>query len=51
MRSTCKECRGGGHVTILEATEVFELDEDEEWLFAAQAKIVAQALVVAARQP
>ena len=51
VRSTCKECRGGGHVTILEATEVFELDEDEEWLFAAQAKIVAQALVVAARQP
>ena len=30
IRSKCKECGGGGHVTILEATEIEELDGEEE---------------------
>ena len=29
-RCKCKECGGGGHVTILEATEIEELDGEEE---------------------
>ena len=43
QRSKCKDCGGGGHVTFVEATEVEELDGEEDpddWVPTVQARLV-----------
>ena len=43
QRTQCKECGGGGHVIFVEATEVEELDGEEdpdEWVPMVQARVV-----------
>ena len=45
QRSRCKDCGGGGHVIFVEATEVEELDGEEdpdEWVATVQARLVGK---------
>ena len=42
-RSRCKDCGGGGHVTLVEAIEVEEFDgkeDPDEWVPTVQARLV-----------